>query len=296
LIDIRQLSTVGGEISYTTFGPADSENVIFAPHGITANMMTWVGLAESLPDARIVAPDLRGRGRSNSLEGPFGLEQHALDAIELLDSLDIESYHIIGHSMGGFVSVRLAALDPSRVRSVLLVDGGLPLPRPNAVSDQDLVRATLGPAAERLEMVFGSESEYLDFWRAHPAFAETWSELLEQYLRHDLADVAGALKPSASISAVSADILELFGSADYLDAMRAIEAPVSFIRAPRGLLNAEPLYGKELGNYSAGLFESFKPFEARDVNHYTILLSRFGAKQVAEVFENQLLSNRKVTR
>jgi len=204
LIDIRQLSTVGGEISYTTFGPADSENVIFAPHGITANMMTWVGLAESLPDARIVAPDLRGRGRSNSLEGPFGLEQHALDAIELLDSLDIESYHIIGHSMGGFVSVRLAALDPSRVRSVLLVDGGLPLPRPNAVSDQDLVRATLGPAAERLEMVFGSESEYLDFWRAHPAFAETWSELLEQYLRHDLADVAGALKPSASISAVSA--------------------------------------------------------------------------------------------
>ena len=43
---------------------------VLALHGITANHLAWQLVAEALPDLRIVAPDLRGRGRSGELPGP----------------------------------------------------------------------------------------------------------------------------------------------------------------------------------------------------------------------------------
>jgi lipase len=295
LINIQHAEVTGGSIAFTTFGPSDSEHVIYAPHGITANMMTWVALSNALPEAFIIAPDLRGRGRSNSLEGSFGLGQHALDAVAILDHLGIEKYHIVGHSMGGFVSVRLAAIDADRVQSVTLVDGGLPLTRPVGVSDENLVKATLGPAAQRLGMTFDSELQYLDFWRDHPAFSKSWGAMIENYLKHDLSPVSGGYRPSASIPAVSADILELFGGDDYLEAMRCIEVPVTFIRAPKGLLDEDPLYAKDLSKYSTDQFQAFQAVEAEGINHYTILLSEQGANQVATVFEEKVKTLRKVT-
>lgn len=294
MISIQHAQVDGGELAFTTFGSSQAENVIYAPHGITANMMTWAALSNELADSFIIAPDLRGRGRSNLLPPPFGLSQHAHDAMSVLDQLGVDSYHIVGHSMGGFVSVRLAALDPDRVASVTLVDGGLPLARPAGVSDENLVKATLGPAAQRLGMVFDSELQYLDFWREHPAFASSWSTPIENYLKHDLDGTSSGLKPSASIEAVSADILELFGGPDYINAMSSIEAPVTFIRAPRGLLDEDPLYSKDLNRYSINEFQNFTAVEAEGVNHYTILLSQHGASQVASLFRENINSLRKV--
>lgn len=285
--NINYVEVEGGKIAYRTFGPEGASTVIYAPHGITANLMTWAALADHLEDVLIIAPDLRGRGRSNSLGSPFGLRQHALDAIAILDHLEVGNYHIVGHSMGAFVSVLLAAMDQERVLSVTLVDGGLPLIRPAGISDENIVTATLGPAAQRLSMSFESESQYLEFWRNHPAFRESWGELIEEYLRHDLIAEGDSFRPSASIDAVSADILELFGADDYLAAMRKIEAPVMFIRAPRGLLNEDPLYSKDLSRYSTHLFRQFTSVESVDVNHYTILLSNVGARQVAKNFEER---------
>jgi lipase len=294
VIELQTAKVLGGELAFTSFGNEDAEVVIYAPHGITANMMTWIELAKLLPSVRIIAPDLRGRGRSNGLESPFGLRQHALDAVAVLDQLGVEKYHIMGHSMGGFVAVRLAAMEPDRALSVTLVDGGLPLVRPAGVSDSELVSATLGPAARRLEMVFDSEGQYLDFWRAHPAFKNYWSSSIEDYLKHDLEPKSAGLRPSASVSAVSQDILELFHPEDYLKDMMAISAPVRFVRAPRGLLNEDPLYKRDLSEYSVNLFSDFSAHEANDVNHYTILLGSQGSSQVAEVFNQQLANLRKV--
>lgn len=292
--NINYVEVEGGKIAYRTFGPEDAQTVIYAPHGITANMLTWTALSEQLEDALIIAPDLRGRGRSNSLGSPFGLRQHALDAIAILDQLQVSSYHIVGHSMGGFVSVLLAAMDQDRVLSVTLVDGGLPLIRPAGISDENIVSATLGPAAQRLGMKFETEAAYLEFWRSHPAFRDSWGVLIEDYLRHDLMAEGEVFRPSASLDAVSADILELFGAEDYLAAMRVIEAPVLFIRAPRGLLNEDPLYSKDLSKYSTDLFRDFVSVESVDVNHYTILLSADGAKQVAKHFEEKTSLLKKV--
>src|SRR5215216_300705 len=75
------------------------------PLGIAANHRSWGVVAAQLDGAvRLVAPDLRGRGRSNELPGPYGIAQHADDMVAVLDALGEESAVVAGHSMGGFVA------------------------------------------------------------------------------------------------------------------------------------------------------------------------------------------------
>ncbi len=283
MIRHSSFAVAGGELAVTEYGPEHGKPV-YAPHGITANSQCWLALAELLPDHRIIAPDLRGRGRSNALPGPFGLEQHAQDAIAVMDQLAIKEYEVYGHSMGAFVSVRLAEMD-SRISSLVLIDGGIPLSRPKGVSDGELVDATLGPAAQRLKMEFGSKLEYQGFWSNHPAFASDWTNYIANYVDYDLQPIGEAFKPASNIEAVSADILELFGPERYLQAMSNVSVPVLEIRAPRGLMNDEPLYPSAGPIPGSELFTRYTEVSAVDVNHYTILLNPAGASQIAQAIE-----------
>ena len=65
------------------------------------------------------------------------------------------------------------------VSRLVLVDGGLPLDVPVGVDTDALVAGILGPTAARLSMRFADAGEYLDFWRAHPAFGSDWTPELE---------------------------------------------------------------------------------------------------------------------
>src|SRR5690606_31424603 len=117
-------------------------------------------------------------GRSNQLPGPYGMPQHADDLAAVLDAFGVEQAVVIGHSMGAFVSVVLSHRHPNRVAELVLVDGGLPLFVPEGIAPDDLTKAVLGPAQERLTMTFDSVNSYLDFWRVHPAFADDWTETI----------------------------------------------------------------------------------------------------------------------
>ena len=76
---------------------------VLCVHGISANLLGFLSLADALGPHRIVAPDLRGRGRSTQ-EGPFGLTRHAEDVLGLADALELERPLLVGHSFGAFVA------------------------------------------------------------------------------------------------------------------------------------------------------------------------------------------------
>jgi pimeloyl-ACP methyl ester carboxylesterase len=103
------------------------------------------------------------------------MPQHADDLAAVLEALTVPRAVVLGHSMGAFASLVLANRHRALVSGLVLVDGGLPLASPEGLSDDELTRATLGPAAERLSMVFPSREHYADFWRRHPAFADDWN-------------------------------------------------------------------------------------------------------------------------
>jgi lipase len=270
----------GGTLHVGEWGPASGAAVI-AVHGITASHRAWATLAATLPGVRLIAPDLRGRGNSNALPGPFGMTQHAEDLVAMMDALGIMSAPIVGHSMGGFVALVASQLSPDRFPSLLLVDGGLPLDLPAGASIDTVLAATLGPAAARLSMTFASEDAYLEFWAQHPAFAGSLSDDVVQYALYDLHGTAPRLHPSSSIEAVAFDSAELYGG-------EAVEAALdevhefTLLTAPRGLLDQTP------GIYDERAVERWRRelplatiIEVPDVNHYTIVMSAKGAEVIA---------------
>ena len=73
----------GGLLHGGEWNPSGATTVV-AVHGITANHRNFALLAEALPEHRLLAPDLRGRGASRTLPGPFGIDRHAEDVAGLI--------------------------------------------------------------------------------------------------------------------------------------------------------------------------------------------------------------------
>jgi pimeloyl-ACP methyl ester carboxylesterase len=280
----------GGTLRVGEWGPDDADNAaaptVIAVHGITASHLAWAPIARACPQVRLIAPDLRGRGRSAGLPGPFGMARHAADLEAVIEALELPSALLVGHSMGGFVAVVAAQVYPDRFSQLLLVDGGLPLAVPEGISREDLLEATLGPAAARLSMTFPDRRAYQEFWMRHPAFAgEQWSQAVVDYANYDLTGAAPTMRPSASLEAVKQDSLDLYGGGVVLAALfelARLRKPVVLLTAPRGLLNEAP------GLYSPGEIERWSEElpamtirEVSDVNHYTIVFGAAGANAVA---------------
>ena len=276
----------GGDLRVGTWASEDvvrgalPTRLVLAVHGVTANHTAWWPLARRLTATSgtvLWAPDLRGRGRSNGLPGPWGMATHADDLAAVLDRSDVERVDVVGHSMGGFVAVAFAARHPDRVARLVLVDGGVPLPRPAGVSAQDALTAVLGPAAARLSMTFDSAEAYRDFFRRHPAVGPLWNDDVERYVDYDL---AGG-RSSVSYEAVAADSAELGEDGPVVAAWERIHQNVPFLRAPRGLLADPPgLYPPDvLAAFVAG-HPNVEARDVEDVDHYGITLSDRGAEAV----------------
>ena len=260
----------GGELAGGQWHADAAGMPVLGIHGITANHLSWAAVAEALPGVRLVAPDLRGRGRSGDLPGPYGMAHHADDVARMLDGLGIERAIVAGHSMGGFVAVWLAARHPDRVERLVLIDGGLPVTR----------TADLGPARDRLRMTFASEQDYLAFWHRHPALGPWWNDHVERYALYDLVGAAPELRSSVSEEAMSVNALEMDGGGGYAEALAGLTLPIAFVRVPRGLLDTDPLYlPEEVAGWRARL-PWFEAYEADDVNHYTIVMTEAGVRQL----------------
>lgn len=257
---------------------------VLAVHGITSTSRSWAAVARELgATATLVAVDLRGRGASGALPGPFGLAAHARDVRAVLDSLELDQAVLLGHSLGAYIVARLAAEHPERASAVVMVDGGLRIPGTEGADPQAFLDAFLGPAVARLQMRFAHREEYRDFWRAHPAFAvdgEVRDEDLAAYADYDLVGEEPELRSSVSEDAVRGDAADLFELGD--DA-GALTVPATLLIAPRGLQDdPRPMQPAPSARaWAAGAPDLRQAIEVPDVNHYTIVLGARGAQAVA---------------
>jgi pimeloyl-ACP methyl ester carboxylesterase len=271
----------GGSLRVARWGTG--ERAVIAAHGITASSMSLRPVARRLPpDLTLVVPDLRGRGSSAGLPGPWGLDRHADDLLAVADHLGVRSAVLVGESMGAYVVAVAGARRPDLASRVVLVDGGLPLPFPNGADPDAVLEATLGPVLGRLRRTFPSVEAYYDFWRAHPALGRTWNDDVEAYLRYDLTGQPPALRPTASEEAVRADARDLFAADTVAAALRTLSCPVVHLRAERGLDDRPPgLQPAELVAAWQSQIADFTSVVVRDTNHYSIAFGDAGARQVA---------------
>ncbi len=92
-------------------------------HGYPFNRSLWTEQTEALTSRfRVVTPDLRGFGESDSSEGPVTMNRMAQDVAKLMDQLGIEQAVIGGLSMGGYVALAFVKQFPSRVKALVLAD------------------------------------------------------------------------------------------------------------------------------------------------------------------------------
>jgi lipase len=288
-----EVPVAGGALNVACAGPPPSEApaVVLAVHGVTASHMAWRTVARELArriGACLVAPDLRGRGRSGTLPSPYGLAAHVDDLAAVLDHVAARRAIIVGHSLGAHVAARLSAEHPDRAAALVLLDGGLPRPAPihGSEGDDDSPDPTPGRGGKPC----GSCDEYLAGWRAHPAFAGAWDDDVDAYARYDMADDGRAVRCAVSEQAVMADVFDLMFDGVTRKAITRVGTPIRLLRAPRGPLDDDRAVIPE--DYLDEFVADHPHVEVEhvpDTNHYTLLLGNSpGPARVAAAIETAI--------
>lgn len=124
MLDERIVRLHGHSISVTTGGTGPA---LLLVHGMAGSAETWRPVAEHLAGScRVIAPDLPGHGRSDKPKLDYTLGTYAATLRDLLDVLDCDSATVVGHSLGGGITMQLAYQHPHVCdRLVLVASGGL---------------------------------------------------------------------------------------------------------------------------------------------------------------------------
>jgi lipase len=280
----------GGTLHVARAGTPNAERVVLAVHGVTGSLMAWRTVLRELDEGIcLLAPDLRGRGQSRRLPGPYGLAAHVADLIAVLDHMGAPPAVMVGHSMGAFLALRLAAEHPERALGVVLLDAGLPFTVPDAT--EQFERA-ISSVAARLAITYPSADRYIEAWRAHPGFKKAWesdpqaAEDLEAYACYDMVGSGHVVRCASLPAAVHADSSEMLTDDVTRTALDRVRAPVHLLRAERGLFDAAPVIPADELQAFAAEYPSVRIEEVAGVNHYTLILGpRHGPRRVAAAIE-----------
>lgn len=113
----------GARLAWWADGDPDGAPLMLVHAGV-ADARMWEPLLPALtPSYRVVRYDMRGAGRTRSAAGTYS---PARDLAGLLDALGIAQAHVVGASFGGLVALELAATEPARVASLVLLAAALP--------------------------------------------------------------------------------------------------------------------------------------------------------------------------
>lgn len=206
-------------------------------HGVTGHGRRFRRLAEERLAARfhVVAPDLRGHGRSDR-EPPWRLETYVDDLLETLDDAGVGAGTFVGHSFGGRLVLELAAREPKRVERAVLLDPAIQL----------LPHIALQTAEDmRRERVYDSLDAAVDD-RISGDPTNPREHVEEDMREHLEAGRDGRLRPRYSQACVVALYSELTTDPPRPD---TLQAPTLLVHAPAyGLVREQ-----QLADYDAAL-------------------------------------------
>ena len=112
---------------YRDYPGAHERPPLLCLHGLTRNSRDFADFAERYaPRFRVIAPDFRGRGQSDFDPVPtrYNPLTYAGDILQLLDTLQVEQAIFVGTSLGGLVTMAIAATTPQRIAATILNDVG----------------------------------------------------------------------------------------------------------------------------------------------------------------------------
>ncbi|MDT0611212.1 alpha/beta fold hydrolase [Streptomyces lancefieldiae] len=202
----------GATIEYDDFGPSTGVPILLV-HGHPFDRTLWAPQVTALTAAgyRVVAPDLRGYGRSSVTPGKVLLADFADDLAALLDHLGVERAVVGGVSMGGQITMEFQLRHPERVRALVLSDTSAPAETAegkefrNQLADRLLAEGMDGYAHEVIDKMLAAYNV--------TALPDVATRVLEMMCATDPRGAAAALRGRAE-------------RPDYRDVLAAVRAPV----------------------------------------------------------------------
>ena len=259
---------------------------VLAVHGISSHRRLWDWLRVEDPSLSLVMPDLRGRGDSIGVPGPSSVTQHAEDLVRVLDHLGLDRVDVCGMSMGGFVSIALAADHPDRVRSLVLVDGGPPMVPPGGGQlTPALLPVVFADRLARLEKPWDGLDTYLEFFTSQTApLLDPEDPVLRGYLSHDL-DADGHVRLSGDALVQDAEAI-FFGA----ERWREVAAPTWLLHAEFsvGADSTPPYDAAAIASFRAGLPSLRATIALPGLDHAGSIMTPAGAKATAAALREAL--------
>src|SRR3954451_4275305 len=130
-VERRQVTVHGHEVTYKVAGVETGEPIVLV-HGLAGSTRWWTNTIPALaPHYRVYLVDLPGFGRMRRFPGGFVLKQASAWLVTWMRALGLEQVHLVGHSMGGYICLKVAAQHPESTGCLVLVDpAGVPSGRP----------------------------------------------------------------------------------------------------------------------------------------------------------------------
>ena len=121
-----ELGIHGNLVRYAQSGDSHTDGpVVVLVHGIASRAAQWEQVMARLGDTcRVLAPDLLGHGLSAKPRGDYSLGAQACGVRDLLAALGHDRVTLVGHSLGGGISMQFAYQFPERVERLALVSAG----------------------------------------------------------------------------------------------------------------------------------------------------------------------------
>ena len=108
----------GQQLYYEIHGDGEP---LLCVHGLSCDTLTWIPQIEAFAaEHRTVIFDNRDAGQSSMAEPGYDIADMARDAVALADELELDSFNLLGVSMGGAIAQEIALQAPGRVRTLTL--------------------------------------------------------------------------------------------------------------------------------------------------------------------------------
>ncbi len=128
------IETRGLKFCICAWGDEDAPLIVLL-HGILDQGAAWRQVAERLAHEgyRVIAPDLRGHGRSSPVGagGSYNLMDFLADVDVIIEQITQEDFVLVGHSMGTILAAMYTSINMDKVKALVLVETVLPVPTDN---------------------------------------------------------------------------------------------------------------------------------------------------------------------
>ena len=235
LITIRGL-----KICLCTWGPEEGP-LVLCLHGILEQGAAWSEVAIRLAQKgyRVIAPDLRGHGRSDRVGkgGSYNLIDFLGDIDAIVEILAGKAFILVGHSLGSVLGAVFATIRPQRIKNIVLVETILPTLNEDEDPTDSLTSQLNSMAAPPEHPVFPDVKTAAERLRkATPAISPALAMLLAQRITEPCKGGVRwrwepLLRTRAGIS------LNGIGRSRYLNLLKKIKVPITLVYGDKSNFN-----------------------------------------------------------